>query len=279
MSFQPVVPLSGYAGWRAFLRSSERQQQAFADQAEIKRNLAYFSEKIRSEPSTAELVGDRRLLSVALGAFGLAEEIDKRAIIRKALEEGVIDPASFANRLNDSRWKAFAAAFSEDSRALGQFTSSEFIAGIESKFVEQSFERAVGDSDSNVRLALNFRREIATIANGSNVDKVGWLQVMGSKPLRAVLEAAFNLPSSLASIDLDQQKAAFEERAATVIGSSSASALSDPEKVERVIRRFFAITETQGGGAASYGMQLATTLFQSPSQSTANLFTAALSRR
>lgn len=262
MSFQPVIPLSGYAGWRAFLRSAERQQDAFGSQAQIKRDIAYFREKISAEPSTAELVRDRRLLSVALGAFGLSDEIDKRAIIRKALSEGVINPTSFANRLNDPKWKSFAAAFSEDSRAIGNFSSPAFIADIERRYVEQSFERAVGDADGDVRLALNFRREIATIAKEANVDRLGWLKIMGSKPLRAVLEKAFNLPSSLASLDLDRQKAVFAERSASVLGSSSASVLADPENVELVIRRFFAVSETQGSTGTSYGKMIAATLFQ-----------------
>jgi len=276
MSFQPAVPLSGYAGWRAFLKSAGRQQGAFADQAQVKRDLAYFRDKIKTEPSSADLVRDRRLLSVALGAFGLSEEIDKRAIIRKALDEGVLDPASFANRLNDPRWKAFAAAFSDDSRAIGRFTSPSFIADIEKRFVEHSFEAAVGEVDANVRLALNFRREIAAIANGPNADRVGWLQIMGSKPLRAVLEKAFNLPSSIARLDIDQQKSIFEGRAAEIFGSSSAASLADPENVERAIRRFFAVAEIQGDGSQNYRLQIATALFQSPSQSIANLFTANL---
>lgn len=274
MSFQPIVPLSGYAGWRAFLRSADRQQDAFGNQADIKRDIAYFREKIRTGPGAAEIVADRRLLRVALGAFGLADEIDKRAIIRKVLEEGVLDPRSFANRLNDPKWKAFAGYFGEESRLLGRFESATFLADVENRYVERSFESAVGNADGNVRLALNFRREISAIAGGPNADRIGWLQIMGSKPLRAVLEPALNLPSSLASLDLDRQKAAFEERAAAVLGSSSVSALSDSKSVELVLRRFFAVAEAQGDGSSSYRFQVATTLFQSATRSAPNLFAA-----
>lgn len=276
MSFQPAVPLSGYAGWKVFLRSADRQQRAFADQAQVKRDIAHFREKIRAEPSSAEIVRDRRLLSVALGAFGLADEIDKRAIIRKVLDEGVLDPQSFANRLNNPKWKAFAAAFGADSRAIGRFLSPAFAADIEKRFIEQSFETAVGEADTNVRLALNFRREIAAIANSPNADRLGWLQVMGSKPLRAVLEAAFNLPSSLARIDIDRQQTAFKERAAAVLGTSDASSLADPDNIELVIRRFFAAAEAEAGAASNYKLQVATTLFPGASSSAFNLFAAKL---
>ena len=43
--------------------------------------------------SAADLVADRRLLKVALGAFGLEGEIDKKAFIRKVLEEGTDRPS------------------------------------------------------------------------------------------------------------------------------------------------------------------------------------------
>ena len=278
MTFQPVVALSGYAGWRAFLRSADRQQKAFGDDAQIKGDIAYFREKMKAEPSPAEIVADRRLLNVALTAFGLSEEIGKRAIIRKALEEGVLDPKSFANRLGDPKWRQFAAAFGDDSRASGRFSAPSFQSDIERRYVEQAFEKAIGESDQNVRLALNFRREIATIATGPNVDRVGWLQVTASRPLRAVIEAAFNLPASLASLDVDRQAKVLEERAASVLGSSSASALSTPDNVERVLRRFFAVSETQSGGASSYGLQIATALFPSASRSSPSIFEATLRR-
>ena len=61
--------------------------------------------------SAADLVADRRLLKVALGAFGLEGEIDKKAFVRKILEEGTADPASLANRLTDKSYYKLAEAF------------------------------------------------------------------------------------------------------------------------------------------------------------------------
>ena len=46
MSFQPVIPLAGIAGWRFLERTQAKQQAAFEKSAELKRDIAYFEEKI-----------------------------------------------------------------------------------------------------------------------------------------------------------------------------------------------------------------------------------------
>ena len=111
MTFFPAIPLGGFAGWRVFERTIERQQDVFASAPEVERAVAYFKENAASAESVEKLVADRRLLSVALGAFGLEEEIDKKAYIRRVLEQGVSDPDAFANKIADPRWKEMSAAF------------------------------------------------------------------------------------------------------------------------------------------------------------------------
>ena len=46
----------------------------FTKSIELKRDTEYFQEKISSITSAEELVSDRRLLTVALGAFGLQDD-------------------------------------------------------------------------------------------------------------------------------------------------------------------------------------------------------------
>ena len=76
MSFQPVIPLGGYAGWTFLQRTREAQQQAFETSPQLARDVTYFEEKIGGITSAGDLVDDRRLLRVALGAFGLDDEDD-----------------------------------------------------------------------------------------------------------------------------------------------------------------------------------------------------------
>ncbi len=249
--FTPAIPITGYLGWRVFQNSADRQFEIFQKSPEVIRNMEHFRENI-SEATTAEkLVNDRKLLTVALGAFGLEEEINKKAFIRKILEEGTDASDSFANRLADPRWRQFAKAF-----GYGNFTGANvgvpsFREKTANDYLERAFEVSVGEVDQNMRLAMNFRREIAAIANGANVEENGWFQIMGQKPLRTVMEGALGLPASIGSADIDQQKELFERKAEQIFGGKSPAVFKDPLQVEAALRRFFIQSEIQNGPTAS----------------------------
>lgn len=251
--FEPAIPLGGYAGWKVFERTAARQRAAFGDQKSVQRDLAAFRDRIGEISSAGQLLGDRRLLAVALGAFGLEDEIGKKALIRRVLEEGAGDPRALANRMNDPRWKAFAVGFGFGDAERADFATSAFKEMIAARYVERAFERAVGESDESFRLAMNFRREAKAIAAGPNADRLGWLQIMGQRPLRAVVEAAFGLPASIASLDLDRQREIFENKAEQTFGTRSPKAFLDDANIETAIRRFFARSAAAAPSGVSSG--------------------------
>ncbi len=250
MTFFPAIAIGGYAGLRVFEQSADRQRQAFEDNAVTQRSLEYLRENISSATTSQALVEDRRLLEVALAAFGLEEEIDKRAIIRRVLDDGVAERTAFANRLGDQRWRDFASFFSYATIEGAPVDDPAFLADLEARFLERSFEARVGDVEPDFRLALNFRREIQQIAASDTVDQNGWLQVLGRRPLRTVLDAAFGLPQEFGALDIDRQRAVYAERAESFFGSSSASVFQDPEKIEDAIRRYFAVNAASAGPGA-----------------------------
>lgn len=263
MTFAPSVPIGGYAGYKLFGRTLERQFAAFVKAPEVARELAYFRANIDKATSAGALVGDRRLLSVVLGAFGLDSEIAKRAIVRRVLEEPAHSRESFANRLGDPRWRAFARAvgFANGVPPLATRAAQERIAA---QFAERAFERAVGEVDGDMRLALNFRREIRAIAESPAAGQSGWHQVLAQQPLRRVVEAAFGLPQALARLDVDRQRAILEEKSRALFGESSPAAFRDSVNVETMLRRFFATAASRQGapptgrGAAALALLQAT---------------------
>ena len=91
-------------------------------------------------PSAADLVADRRLLKVALGAFGLEGEIDKRAFMRKVLDEGTIDPKAFANRLTDPAFRKLAEAFGFGNPGGARTNEAGFAAKIVAAYKIRAFE-------------------------------------------------------------------------------------------------------------------------------------------
>jgi len=264
MSYQPTIPLSGLAGWRFLERTQAAQQAAFDKSADVRRDVAYFEEKIGSVTSAADLVADRRLMKVALAAFGLEGEIDKKAFIRKVLEEGTTDPAALASRLTDKAFAKLSDAFGFGA-ADGPYTAAAgFAAKIVAAYKGRAFEAAVGDADNDMRLAMNFRREIAALA-GEGEDGASWYAVLGSKPLRQVFETAFGLPAAFSQVDIDRQRDVLAGKADALLGDDRLAVFTDPAAVETLIERFLARAQIKAGASAASPASAALALLQNRS--------------
>ena len=279
MSYVPAIPLSGVAGWRFLERTSERQQAAFEKSATVKREIAYFEEKIGSVTSAADLLGDRRLLKVALTAFGLEDKIDQKAFIRKVLEEGTTDTDALAVRLSDPAWKSLSAAFGFGDAGGGKTGNAGFAATIVSAYKTRAFESAVGEADETLRLAMNFRREIATLA-AEGEKGASWYKILGSKPLREVFETAYGLPSSFVNVDIDRQRDILAAKTDAAFGSDTLKAFSDPAVVEKMITRFLARSQMAAGASTASASSAALALLQGTASSgSSGLFNLLASKR
>lgn len=237
--FQPVLPLTGLPGWALLNRTMESQRAAFDTAPEIVRDTEYFERNIASIRTAEDLVADRRLLRVALGAFGLQEDIDNRYLIRKVLESDISDPASLANALSDHRYKQFSEAFGFGDRLLGPRTgASGFGPDVTARFRSRSFEVAVGDQDETLRLAMNAARELADIGNEDTTDNARWYRILGTPPLRAVFETAFGLPAGFGQLDIERQLEVFKDTSRTKLGVEGADAFADAAIREKLIQTF-----------------------------------------
>lgn len=248
MSFQPMIPLAGVAGWRFLERTHATQQAAFEKGPELKRDIAYFEANIGKVTSAADLVADRRLLKVALGAFGLEGEIDKKAFLRKILEEGTEKPTALANRMVASGMKEFAETFGFGNIGGSRIKTAGFTAKIVTAYKIRAFEAAVGEANNDLRLAMNFRREIADLSKGA--EGGSWFTVLGSKPMRTVFEKAFNLPKEFGRIDVDRQRDVLREKTRALFGTDKLTAFADPANVQKVIDRFLARAQIDSGPGA-----------------------------
>ena len=261
MTFQPIVPVNGNAGW-SFLRTTrEAQQEAFNNSTVVSRDTDYFRENIGEIQSADDLVADRRLLSVALGAFGLDEDINNKFYIKTVLEDGVIDPDSFANRLTDKRYFALSEAFGFELSPPNTVLS-DFPNKIVEQYKERQFEAAVGNQDGDLRLALSVEREVDSIAEQGLAENAAWFTIMGNAPLRRVFELALGLPSEIATVDLDRQLDVFVDKAERVFGVSHPAEFQDPEKQEKLIRNFLFRSELAASTASTARGTVALSLLQ-----------------
>lgn len=260
MTFQPVLPLSGYTGWGFLKRTIDRQQAVQQAQPAEQRDEAYFRQKIGGITTAEQLVSDRRLLRVALTAFGLEGDINSRAFIQKILEGGTLKEGSLANRLADKQYLKFSAAFGFGDFSVPRTKISTFADEVLTRFRSRSFETAVGAQNNTFRLGLNAERELPELAARSISETAKWYTLLGNPPLRDVIQTALGLPKSFASIDLDQQVSVLKDRARQAFGSDSVTQFAEPARMEALVRRFVLRADLQargeGNSPAAIALQL-----------------------
>lgn len=238
MTYLPPLPSGTYTAWMTLQRTATKQREVHANQASMKRDEAYFRENIGKVKSAEDLVKDRRLLSVALGAFGLEGDINNRYFIKKVLEDGILDSKALGHRLQDKRYLALATAFNFPKDAAPSTSISTFADKILPDWKERSFELAVGEVNNNLRLAMNAQREIAALAKKDMGEAASWYTIMGQTPLRQIFETAFNLPTSFGLLNVERQKDILSQKASAYFGDSSVKQFSDPEKLDKLLKTY-----------------------------------------
>jgi len=261
MTFAPILPGTGFVGWTFLQRTKTAQAATFNKSPELARDEAYFRDKIKSVKTADDLVGDRRLLKVALGAYGLDADINSKAFIRKVLADGTFRDDALSQRLADKQYEKLSAAFGFGDFSVPNTQLSTFPDKIIDLYRTRSFEVAVGAQNNDFRLSLSAERELTALsANKTSSEDTKWFMILGSAPLRSVFQKALGLSSSISGVDLDKQLAAYKTQADKIFGSDSVSQFTDPAKVETLVRRFLVRSEAESlgtaGGSAALALQM-----------------------
>lgn len=96
-----------------------------ASQSTVKSNADYYAANINKVKDVDDFLGNYKLYSYAMDAYGLSDMTYAKAFMKKVLESDLTDANSFANKLADSRYKTFAAAFNFHTAAPQAQTSSQ----------------------------------------------------------------------------------------------------------------------------------------------------------
>ncbi len=218
----------------AVTQNLSRYQAMTAAEPAVKTASAYYEANIGSVSSVQDLVGNYRLLSYALSAYGLGDQINNKGLITKVLEGGVSNSKSLANTLPDSRWKAFAAAFNFVDSGATSPSSSSSVTTTTSDYVEQQLESDQGDQDVGVQLALYFQRVAPTVTSEYGI--------LADTNLLQVAATIMGLSPSAAA-DLQPQ---------TLSELMPLSDLQDPAKLQQLSERFTAMYDyTYGPGSGA----------------------------
>ncbi len=227
------------ADYLAVTQNLARYQAMTAAEPAVKTATAYYQANIGKVTSIQDFVGNYRLLSYALDAYGLGNQIGATALVTKVLEGGVSNPKSLANTLSDLSWRAFAAAYDFAGQGAASVSSASAVKTTTADYVEQQLESDQGAEDVGVQLALYFQRVAPTISNEYGV--------LADPNLLEVAQTIFGLSPSTSATNIDAQANALSQL-------MPISDLQDPEKLQQLTERFTAmydLTYGPGSGATS----------------------------
>ncbi|ENN89019.1 hypothetical protein RHSP_02340 [Rhizobium freirei PRF 81] len=163
--------ISTYLGYKIATRDMATSLNQVASQSQSKRLIDYYKANIGKVTNVDDFLNDYQLYSYAMEAYGLSDMTYAKAFMKQVLTSNLSDSTSFANQLNDSRYKAFAAAFNfgtgstktaqssaqeDDLIGLYQqsFTTEETSAATETSYYAQNIGsvKTVDDLLGNTRL-------------------------------------------------------------------------------------------------------------------------------
>ena len=222
--------------YKLFAANVDKTRERLAQSPIVSREVEYYKENIGNVKSSQELIDDPRLLNFALKAFGLEEMSYAKAFMKKVIDGAEEGERSFAEQLNDPRYQEFADAFDFQSFGAATTSFSRANEGVVERYFQASIEAEAGDQNTGARLALYFERKAGEIENA--------FEIIADRALYQVIQTAFQLPSEIATSDIDRQADIIKDRL-------DLEDLKDPEKIKELTDRFLNIWDTQNQGASN----------------------------
>lgn len=235
MSFSVFTGGGGYSGWRTLSRTAEQQKTHVANDPIVTRELAYFTKNLPRIETAQDLVSDYRMLSVALKAHGLEDDIANRAFIVQILNSDLSDDKSLANRFSDERYTDLARSFGFSEADSVDKTDPDLGQKIGAAYIQAEFEMRVGEEDNSLRIALYAQRELEKIVGTDKSEDSKWLALLGSPPLAEFIQTALGFGKNLVNLPIDSQLSALKTAAKRHLGVSDIAEITKPATFERAI--------------------------------------------
>ncbi|MHC2294828.1 hypothetical protein ACVIJW_010698 [Bradyrhizobium barranii subsp. barranii] len=239
----------------AALKQASPQQQT-AVRAQATKDATAYQEAIAGIDSVSDLLANRPMVDFILMAKGLDPKKVSTDFLKKIFSSDLNNPKSFANTQSDPRFAEIVASFNFDSKGnvarlpmMGPQKRDQF-RETQANYLQQSLEQQQGDTNPGVRLALYFQRKAGEITSAYDI--------LADKALSEVFRTTFDLPDSMASMQIDQQ-------AKVVDKFMKIKDLSDPAKVAKLLSRFSAMYDVRNSQSIDQGQSPLLNLFQGSS--------------
>ncbi|WP_160006205.1 DUF1217 domain-containing protein [Rhizobium sp. 18055] len=204
--------------------------------------ITYFRAQMATIKSVDEFLGDDRLVQFALEAKGIDPDDVTSTELSKMFASDPDDADSYVNKLDDYRLAELVGAFNFDTDGAiskdptGTLQQRGDVLETINDYVRQTLEGDQGDSNTGVRLALYFQRMAPEISNAYDI--------LGDSALFEFFTTSFSISSSVSNMDVDKQ-------AEMVENYIDLDDLSDPDKVEDMIKRFAAMYDVANNSTSS----------------------------
>lgn len=220
--------LTTSASYRLITSNMTRSLERVAAQPTNTREAAYYLKTIESVKSIDDFLKNDRVFAFAMKAFGLSDMTYAKALMRKALSEGVDAKDAFANKLSDPRYKDFVATFNFERYGEATTVFATTRQGVVDKYMRQSLEEEAGAGNEGVRLALYFERKATGVSSVYGL--------LGDKAMLQVVQTALGIPAAASRANIDAQAKMISERL-------DIKDLKDPAKLKDFLTRFTSLWE------------------------------------
>jgi hypothetical protein len=234
----PISGLSSITGLNIVDATRDKQLDLIRNSAQHKREIEYFKANIKDVESVDQLVDDSRLYTFVMRAFDLEDQIFGKAMIKKVLKSNIEESDALVNRLTDPRFREMYQEMSFGTDGEGNLNTilNRWQDRMVDRYVERQFINFQDEQNATVGTALEFRRNAGDIESAFDILK--------NSQMTEFFQTALGLPSALSGLDIDKQ--------AEIINKKfDLETLDDPEVVEKLIRKYVAISDALNGSATA----------------------------
>lgn len=200
--------------------------------AAFQNDIDTFKTRVKEVENIDDFLNDYRLLKTVLEAYGLDSEINKRGFIKKILTDDPNDPKALVNLVNDGRYRDLAAEIRAHI-GVTSLKSNTFAEKVESRLIQQRYEKNLDAETPGIRQALRFKEEASSITSA--------FDILGNPILRDVALGATGLPLEIVFQTVESQGRTLESRL-------DIERFKEPNYVDRVIQQYLASVDTAAQG-------------------------------
>ena len=200
--------ISTYLGYTIASRDMVTTLGNIAAQSDTKRQADYYNANIGKVKTVDDLLGNYQLYSYAMKAYGLEDMTYAKGMMKQVLTSDLSDTSSFANKLTDPRYKAFAAAFNfgattevaqtsdQETTMLGLYTQSFTDEETAAKTASDAYAAGM-DKITNVDQLISNTALKSYVLNAYGLDPT----VTSNSFLKSILTSDVSDPNSFVNVN------------------------------------------------------------------------------